>query len=257
MAVLLLKLAGSLQSWGSGSRFTERGTEHEPTKSGVIGLLAAALGRRRTDSIDDLAALRFGVRIDQPGSFEDDFQTEHKRKWDACSNRWVVNTSKSGSLPLTHRHYLADAVFVVALEGENDLLRNCAEALDAPAFPLFLGRRSCPPACRVLLEYREDGQLMEALRDHPWEASERYRNRRRFRNSEFVDLEILYDKYALEDGEGYDVTLRDVPVSFSQEHRQYAFRIVSHATATVRNPDYIAPEPEIEHDPWAALEKEV
>ena len=43
MAVLLLKLAGPLQSWGSSSRFTERGTEHEPTKSGVVGLLAAAL----------------------------------------------------------------------------------------------------------------------------------------------------------------------------------------------------------------------
>ncbi len=78
MTVLLLKLAGPLQSWGSESRFTERGTRHEPTKSGAIGLFAAALGRRRTDSVDDLASLEFGVRIDQPGSFEGDFQTEHR-----------------------------------------------------------------------------------------------------------------------------------------------------------------------------------
>ena len=75
MAVLLLKLAGPLQSWGSASRFTDRGTQHEPTKSGVVGLLAAALGRRRTASVDDLASLRFGVRIDQPGTLQDDFQT--------------------------------------------------------------------------------------------------------------------------------------------------------------------------------------
>lgn len=89
MTVLLLKLAGPLQSWGSGSRFTERGAQHEPTKSGVVGLLASALGRRRTEPVDDLAELRFGVRIDQPGSFEDDFQTEHKRKWDPDSAKWV------------------------------------------------------------------------------------------------------------------------------------------------------------------------
>ena len=55
MATLLLKLAGPLQSWGSDSRFTETKTRHEPTKSGVIGLLAAALGRRRTEDVSDLA----------------------------------------------------------------------------------------------------------------------------------------------------------------------------------------------------------
>ena len=89
MSVLLLKLAGPLQSWGADSRFTERKTRHEPTKSGVIGLLAAALGRRRTEPVDDLASLRFGVRIDQPGHYECDFQTEHTRVWDKPSARWA------------------------------------------------------------------------------------------------------------------------------------------------------------------------
>ena len=254
MAVLLLKLAGPLQSWGSASRFTDRGTQHEPTKSGVVGLLAAALGRRRTASVDDLASLRFGVRIDQPGSVEDDFQTEHKRKWDKNSNRWVLNTSKEGSLPLTHRHYLSDAVFVAAFEGDDELLERFAVALDAPAVPLFLGRRSCPPACRVLLELSESGTLLETLKGHPWEASERYKKNRRFRESEFVDLEILYDKQSDSDGEGYHVVQRDVPISFSQEHRQYSFRTVAHATASVRNPAYVR-QP-ADHDPWAALGKE-
>lgn len=250
MAVLLLKLAGPLQSWGAASRFTDRGTQHEPTKSGVVGLLAAALGRRRTASVDDLASLRFGVRIDQPGTLEDDFQTEHKRKWDKSLNRWVSDRA----LPLTHRHYLADAVFVAAFEGDDELLQQCAAALDAPVFPLFLGRRSCPPACRVLLELSESATLLEALKGHPWEASERYKKNRRFRESEFVDLEILYDKQSDSDGEGYDVVQRDVPISFSQEHRQYSFRTVAHATASVRNPAYIR-QP-ADHDPWAALGKE-
>jgi len=45
MSVLLLRLAGPLQSWGDSSRFATRGTRREPTKSGVIGMVAAALGR--------------------------------------------------------------------------------------------------------------------------------------------------------------------------------------------------------------------
>ena len=51
MTVLLLRLAGPLQSWGVKSRFTVRATELAPTKSGIIGMLAAAVGRRRTDPI--------------------------------------------------------------------------------------------------------------------------------------------------------------------------------------------------------------
>ena len=65
MSTLLLRLAGTLQSWGDDSKFEIRRTEKEPTKSGVIGLLAAALGRRRDESLDDLIQLKFGVRVDK------------------------------------------------------------------------------------------------------------------------------------------------------------------------------------------------
>ena len=50
MATLLLRLAAPLQSWGSDSKFETRKTDREPTKSGVVGLLAAALGLRRDDT---------------------------------------------------------------------------------------------------------------------------------------------------------------------------------------------------------------
>ncbi|MEV6973738.1 type I-E CRISPR-associated protein Cas5/CasD [Kitasatospora sp. NPDC093806] len=67
-AVLLLRLAAPLQAWGAGSRFDRRGTQPHPTKSGVVGLAAAALGRDRAEDVGDLAALRFGVRADRPGT---------------------------------------------------------------------------------------------------------------------------------------------------------------------------------------------
>ncbi|MDX3388362.1 type I-E CRISPR-associated protein Cas5/CasD, partial [Streptomyces niveiscabiei] len=132
-AVLLLRLAGPMQSWGSSARFARRGTENAPTKSGVLGLLAAAEGRPRDADLSDLAALRFGVRIDQPGSRLRDFHTAHH-----------ADTGKS--MPLSERFYLSDAVFVAGVEGDPALLRHLYDAVRAPRFLPYLGRRSCPPS---------------------------------------------------------------------------------------------------------------
>ncbi|WP_282710293.1 type I-E CRISPR-associated protein Cas5/CasD [Lancefieldella sp. Marseille-Q7238] len=249
MAVLLLKLAGPLQSWGSNSRFTERKTQHEPTKSGVIGLVAAALGRRRKDPVNDLVSLRFGVRIDQPGTYERDFQTEHTRTWDKEAKCWVFKDS----LPLSHRFYLSDAIFIAAFEGDSNLVHTCAEALEHPVFPLFLGRRSCPPSCKVLLGIEEHATLLETLSSVPWQATDSYRHRWNIREKEEIKLEILYDKGFDDYGEGYDVVQQDVPVAFSQTYRQYSWRTVSHATTTVKNPSY---KPQrIEHDPLVTIDE--
>ena len=73
MSTLLLRLAAPLQAWGINSKFDIRKTEREPSKSGVVGLLAAALGRRRDESLDDLAALKFGIRSDKEGELLKDF----------------------------------------------------------------------------------------------------------------------------------------------------------------------------------------
>ena len=81
MATLLLRLAAPLQSWGSDSKFETRKTDREPTKSGVVGLLAAALGLRRddTEGLARLNGLRFAVRADQEGSLLVDFHTAKSR----------------------------------------------------------------------------------------------------------------------------------------------------------------------------------
>ena len=132
-STLLLRLAAPLQSWGMDAKFEIRRTNREPTKSGVIGLLAAALGRRRDEPVDDLSRLHFGVRVDQEGELLRDYHTASSPKKE--SERYV-----------TERYYLSDAVFLVGLESaDRDLLHSLEEALRFPVFPLFLGRRSCPP----------------------------------------------------------------------------------------------------------------
>ena len=64
-----------MQSWGIQSRYTRRDTGLEPSKSGVIGLLSAALGRPRNSDLSDLASLRMGVRVDRPGTVQSDYHT--------------------------------------------------------------------------------------------------------------------------------------------------------------------------------------
>lgn len=232
MSVLLLRLAGPLQAWGAASRFTRRETRHEPTKSGVLGLIAAAQGRRRTDPVEDLAATRFGVRTDQPGRLLRDFQTAR-------------SLDGSRTMPLSYRFYLADAVFVAGVEADRSLLEGLEGALRDPVFPLFLGRRSCPPS-RVVSMGVVEGALQGALESAEWQASRWWRRQQGPR----VDLPIVRDAAPAGAGDEPSLaseTVRDQPISFSPERREYGWRTVVHALpAVVANPDGRA---QAQHEP--------
>lgn len=159
MATLLLRLAAPLQSWGADSKFETRKTNREPTKSGVVGLLAAALGLRRDDAagLARLNGLHFAVRADREGSLLVDFHTANREE-----------DRKKGKAPyVTYRHYLQDAVFLVGLESEDTaLLQELETALKYPVYPLYLGRRSCPPTLPLCLGIRA-GKLLDTLRAEP------------------------------------------------------------------------------------------
>ena len=217
MATLLLRLAAPLQAWGADSKFETRKTAREPTKSGVIGLLAAALGLRRneTEPLTRLAQLRFGVRVEREGQLLVDFHMAR-------------NEEKDRSY-VTYRHYLEDAVFLVGLESEDTaLLQELAEALTHPVFPLYLGRRCCPPTLPLCLGVRP-GSLQEVLQAEPPLCPGR-------------QSRILLDADPLEPG---TAPQRDVPVSFDPHHRQYGYRSIRELWQKV--PD--SPET-TEHDPF-------
>jgi len=236
VSTLLLTLSAPVQSWGASSRFTERQTRHEPTKSAVIGLLAAALGRRRADSVEDLLHLKFGVRIDQPGVLMRDFHTAHRTP---PIPRHLAGWPRSradhqgSSMPLSNRYYLCDAVFLAGLEAERPLLDGLADALLHPTFPLYLGRRSCVPSGRLLAGLVDQG-LVEALRQFPWQALSWHRRGQ----PDQVALELIHDVLP-DDGNGLPKeTVRDLPQSFSPARREYGWRDVVHDTpVVVSNPD--------------------
>ncbi|MGW1728528.1 type I-E CRISPR-associated protein Cas5/CasD [Streptomyces sp. NPDC002306] len=240
-SVLVLRLAGPLQSWGASSRFTRRTTESAPTKSGVIGLLAAAAGIQRGDdtALAPLAALRFGVRIDQPGTRIRDFQTAHH----AVSGK---------SMPLSERFYLADAVFVAALEGEHTVLTQAYAALQAPVYPPFLGRRSCPPAEQLELGLHENAVLESVLAQVPWQASAWYR--RQHRRHTPAELTVLREAAASEHTPAD--SLHDQPVSFAAAHRRHALRTVVTTSVPLPGVPAAIPAGVPAHDPFDALEDE-
>ncbi|MEU6313788.1 type I-E CRISPR-associated protein Cas5/CasD [Streptomyces sp. NPDC047014] len=152
---LLLRLTGPLQSWGEHSHFNERDTASFPTRSGVIGLLAAALGRNRDQPLGELTALSVTVRADRPGVLTRDFHTVGG----GLPNKLTVTTAEGTKRPgdtatlTSHRWYLADAAFTVALTHPDGrpLPDAWATALRAPRWPLYLGRRSCPPEGPLLI----------------------------------------------------------------------------------------------------------
>ena len=164
MATLLLRLLGPMQSWGSRSRFDHRDTEREPTKSGVLGLVAAALGRDRSEPVDDLAELRLGIRVDREGTPATDFQTaQNVIKASVTREQWrrareKKKTTGTQDTVVSRRHYLADAAFLVGLEGDAGLLERVESALRNPRWTLFLGRKGYVPGEPV---YFPEGGLTE------------------------------------------------------------------------------------------------
>ena len=238
MSVLTLRLAGPLQSWGAASRFTRRATEAMPTKSGIIGLLAAAQGRRRSDPIEDLLGLELAVRTEQQGTILRDFHTAHHQ-------------ISGKAMPLTERFYWADAVFTAHIGGPFPVLDGLAEALRDPAYPIYLGRRSCVPDGRVVIGV-SDHSVAESVRDLEWTPG--YSGKRVHRKEVLVRLAVQADQSVFPD-ETAARELNDVPLSFDPELRRYRSRTVVETIVGVPNP-FVEPasdHPGIVHDPMAVL----
>lgn len=170
MGTLLLQLTGPMQSWGVQSRFTERDTGAEPSKSGIAGLLCAAQGLNRVQADEFLgifnrAGVSMGVRVDREGTVRYDFQTAQDiRKADA--DRVNLETKSGVGSSVSRRYYLADALFLVGL-GSDDLclLETLYAALSNPTWPLYLGRKAYLPGIPVWIKdgLKKDMGLFEAL----------------------------------------------------------------------------------------------
>ena len=247
MKSLLLKFSGPLQSWGTDSHFETRHTDYYPSKSAVVGMIAAAFGYKRSADCDEEIAklndLDFAVRIDQQGNLLRDYHIAAKYKPNGDFEKNYV----------TNRYYLEDAIFLVAIGSDNEqLIYSINDALRSPYFQSSLGRRSLPPTADFILGV-EDCGVIHALLTHEWLANKW--SKKRFNTSRqseapessnescdevFISLYAdsdLVDKAAAElvkdDTSTYKVhgsvrrLRKDFVNSFSNKERKFGFRYES------------------------------
>lgn len=175
-ACLAVLLDGPMQSWGHSSRFERRTTALHPTRSGIIGVLAAALGINKYGPNESEQLARFNpLRVttvslphrNRRGQeqvirrLEDYHTVAFTREAGAkparvakllAKARGPITTEDRGSeIKQTTRHYLLDARFGVLLEGPAGLLEEAAAALRNPRWGVWLGRKCCPPACPLFV----------------------------------------------------------------------------------------------------------
>ncbi|MES3676104.1 type I-E CRISPR-associated protein Cas5/CasD [Halomonas elongata] len=171
---LVFRLYGPLASWGEAAVGESRPTATYPGRSAILGLLGAALGVRRDDD-EGQRRLRdsVGIAIKQrsPGSLMRDYHTVQMpatqskvtyrtRRDELSAPRKVINTI------LSSRDYRCDGLWIVAIWSTPRAeltLETLEKALEAPHFPLYLGRKACPPAAPLAPRRETFPQLRQAL----------------------------------------------------------------------------------------------
>jgi len=172
---LLFRLYGPMAAWGDIAVGEQRPSAPHPSKSAVLGLVAAALGIRR-DQDDAHRALAngygFAVRVDAVGVPQRDYHTAQIPG--SIARLKHLSTRRDETLDrgnlytvLSSRDYRCDAMYTPCLwprEGAPYPLSSLVGALKGPRFPLYLGRKSCPLALPLTPAWLTAETLDAALR---------------------------------------------------------------------------------------------
>lgn len=162
-----------------------------------------------------LTTLRFGVRADKEGVLLKDFHT--------------VQVTGEKHPEVSYRYYLSDAVFLVALGSDDkSLLESIASALQKPVYPLYLGRKSCPPTLPIVLGVKDE-DILTALKTEPY----------LYKNAHRKSVRISYEVTS------GGAMVQDIPLSFSQLHRKHGWRM--------KREELIAVDSNPEHDAFSEL----
>ncbi len=222
MKHLALYLRAPLQSWGASSKFGDRGTLDAPTRSGLLGLLAAACGVDKNDETRDrewlarAAKLSVAVLAFRRGDRMADYHTVGARydKVDPWQKRMIPTTpdGKPRGTDLTHRDYLADSVFGAVLSGDDALVDEMATGLADPVWGVWLGRKSCIPTEPIFAGvFESEDAARNALAGRLRGSLERSGGKVAGGDSSDVAFSVLEARAGEE-----DETLLDVPVSFGR-----------------------------------------
>ncbi|MES9882617.1 MAG: type I-E CRISPR-associated protein Cas5/CasD [Sedimenticola sp.] len=173
---LLFNLYGPMAAWGDTAVGEFRPSHSHPTRTAVLGLVAAALGVTRDDEKQLLtldSSCRIAVRLDSTGELLRDYHTtqvppqQHKVRH--YTRRDELNTDKLHTT-LSQRDYRTDTAATIALSllvGADITLDKIKSALRHPALPLYLGRKSCPLALPLAPQIISADSLNAAFNSFP------------------------------------------------------------------------------------------
>jgi len=230
-----------LQAWGVDSRFQYRQTEPHPTKSALLGMLAAAMGIDKfagdeRNRLEPLNALRLSLyRAPRPGDPDvlrlSDYHTIGGGYDKRASTIEKMSIPRKASGPpfgtvITHRTYLTDARFVAAFTGDPSTVEAASASLADPVWGVWFGRKTCMPAL----------PLSPAVGDTPEEAVGSVLERlAAWDETDAPDPDDLerWDEPDATDCEDGDFFLQDAPLSFGA--REFTARPVRHTRSRRRD----------------------
>jgi CRISPR system Cascade subunit CasD len=236
-------LDGPMQSWGSSSRFTRRETEAFPTKSALIGLLAAAAGIDKhvpaeAEKLAPFSALRLTVyRLPRAAGRLvgrlSDFHTvgggyDGPTAFDKMSRPRRASGGASANAVITHRTYLNEARFIAAFEGDAETVASATSHLGNPVWGVWFGRKTCLPAMPLspvvaLDSHAAASALIGRIRD--WEET----TQRCSFQSELDPMQLeRWEEPAGDQLQPGDFHLHDQPITFGE--RGFVSRPIRHHT---------------------------
>ncbi|MFT6242542.1 MAG: CRISPR system Cascade subunit CasD [Akkermansiaceae bacterium] len=178
-AHLVFLIHSPMQAWGASSRFPRRDTPPHPTKSGIIGMVAAALGidkfsKTEAEELEPLRQLKLSTyaipRRDRwgnnlPVNRLQDFHTigggfDAKNPAEKEHLPRKAGGGSSSNAVITRRDYLLDSCFLIALTGDPETLEKIPPAIANPKWGTWLGRKCCIPSLPIVAEKGIDLQVL-------------------------------------------------------------------------------------------------
>lgn len=177
METLVFRLYGAMASWGEIAVGEHRHTANYPSKSAIIGLLAAALGIKRDDE-EKQNQLQQGytlaVEVLSSGQLLRDYHTTQvpnsvgQVNYKTRRDEIVLGKKQLGTI-LSSREYRSDAIAVVAIRALKTApysLANIKTHLLQPIFHLYLGRKSCPLGAPLAPQLIQQSHYFDAFNDY-------------------------------------------------------------------------------------------
>lgn len=222
---LLLWLEGPMQSWGYDSKFSRRDTLGFPTKSGIYGLLLAAMGRSGEQKLllSELSKMKQEIvcyinsDLDIRSPLLMDFHMvgsgyDEKNSWETLHipKKADGKSAVGGGSKMTYRYYLQDQTFAVIQELPFEYQEEIKRGIEQPVFSLSLGRKNCIPTEFI---YQGIYQSVELAREEAHKLADE--------KSKILNFRVLEGEH-----EGENIILNDVPVTFGIK-KEYSDRQVT------------------------------